>query len=84
MALKPKSSKPTVKVDKAKSGQIAASGNQRDTAALAVRPPPTPAQLDARQAATKTVRKASGPARKTAAMAKIKPSVVPPVTPRMK
>jgi hypothetical protein len=85
---KPKSAttKPPVKTEKAASAELAVSGKQGSglLLAMALRPAPTAAQLDARQEAAKTRRKASGPPRKGTAQSKIKAPEVPPCNPRNK
>lgn len=91
MPTKPKAkkatrAKPAVKTEKATTGKLAVSGEQGDglLMAMVMRPAPTAAQLDARQAAAKTRRKASGPPRKKAAQSKVKAPEVPPANPRNK
>ncbi len=83
---KTKTAKPLVKSEKAVSAELSISGKQGSglLLAMALRPAPTVAQLDARQQAAKTKRKASGPARKGTALSKIKAPEVPPVNPRNK
>lgn len=81
-----KSVKPKVQTEKATIGEMDISGKQGSGIhlAMAQRPAPTAAQLDARQAVAKTKRKASGPPRKATTPSKIKAPEVPPVNPRNK
>lgn len=80
MAPKPKAPKPILKTAKAKTGKSISPGTFSAGGALAMTPPPTPAELDARQSATKLVRKAPGPARKSAAKKLIEAVAVEPIS----
>jgi hypothetical protein len=83
---KSKSAKPKVQTEKATTGKMDITGKQGSGLhmTMALRPGPTAAQLDARQEAAKTKRKASGPPRKGTTTSKIKISEVPPVNPSNK
>jgi hypothetical protein len=72
-----------VKVERSAAGKVAAASQKSGGPALAIaRPAPTPAQLDARQEAIKTKRKAPGPVRAAKSLVGITPADVPAVEPR--
>ena len=76
-------SKPKIIVEKSTAGTVKV-GRQKSggPAMTAARPAPSPAQLDARQAAIKRKRKASGPARTAKSLNKVVPADVPAVEPQ--
>lgn len=84
MATKSTTKKPAVKTTKAKSGKPIKASKPSELEAMAMKPPPSAAELDARQNRSKTQRKASGPERKTAAVEAIKATLVPPILIKIK